>query len=334
MYIARISYGGAWRSWDLAPCLSPGTHTHAQAHDTRTHMTTPSMAFSMCVRNATVAFGFLWMLALMLTRLYALHEEYVKELGIRDDERWLVEKCKDPEFYANLRQHSDLCTKVSNNAHASIALRVMSRVLERSTHLCGDTSCGDVVASIAARFGWHAVALIAITMVLAPNLLMVMMRGVMRRRMLQRMEEDAMSVMMPCHAAGGPPSVHALHYSYGGGGAGMPAPLFRSYGGGAFNHGPYTQQQHGDKAFPMTSASACRRMDFFHRPIQYIGNGFVGSSMTIKDTDRGRGGEGQGDSDDEEEYKQRDEEQEDENYALGATRGSMMGFGGGVARLI
>ncbi len=34
------------------------------------------------------------------------------EVGKRNDERWLLLQCADPDFYSNLRQHSDLCTEV------------------------------------------------------------------------------------------------------------------------------------------------------------------------------------------------------------------------------
>jgi hypothetical protein len=36
----------------------------------------------------------------------------VFEVGKRNDERWLLLQCADPDFYSNLRQHSDLCTEV------------------------------------------------------------------------------------------------------------------------------------------------------------------------------------------------------------------------------
>jgi hypothetical protein len=77
-------------------------------------MTTPCMAFSICMRNAVLSFWTLWVFTFVVTRLYALHEAYVFEVGKRNDERWLLSQCADPEFYANLKQHSDLCTQVIN----------------------------------------------------------------------------------------------------------------------------------------------------------------------------------------------------------------------------
>ncbi len=70
------------------------------------------MALSMCLRNALVSFWLLWVVTFVVTRVYALHEAYVFEVGKRNDERWLLRQCQDAEFYSNLKQHSDLCTEV------------------------------------------------------------------------------------------------------------------------------------------------------------------------------------------------------------------------------
>lgn len=70
------------------------------------------MAFTPLLKNALAVFWLLWITALCITRMYALHEAYVEEAGRRNDERWLLNKCEEPEFYANLRQHSNLCTEV------------------------------------------------------------------------------------------------------------------------------------------------------------------------------------------------------------------------------
>jgi hypothetical protein len=70
------------------------------------------MAFSMCLRNAVICFWMLWSATFVVTRVYALHEAYVSEVGKRNDERWLLKQCGDPEFYSNLKQHSELCTEV------------------------------------------------------------------------------------------------------------------------------------------------------------------------------------------------------------------------------
>lgn len=76
-------------------------------------MSTPYMAFSVLVRNAVLFFVTVWLGTFAVTRAYALHEAYVSEIGKRNDERWLLQKCSEPDFYSNLRQHSNLCTEVN-----------------------------------------------------------------------------------------------------------------------------------------------------------------------------------------------------------------------------
>ena len=75
-------------------------------------MSTPYMALGSVLRQAVGMFWALWLVAFVVTRSYALHAAYQAEVGRRMDERWLLEQCRQPEFYANLRQHSDLCTEV------------------------------------------------------------------------------------------------------------------------------------------------------------------------------------------------------------------------------
>ncbi len=254
-------------------------------------MTTPSMAFSMLARNALGVFVTLWMATFLVTRTYILHEEYVSEMGARSDETWLVEKCKDTEFYANLRQHSDLCTRVQNNARASIVLRVLSRVMSRSTHLCGTLSCTELAYSAAERFGWHVLALVLGLVVLAPNFVVMFARGVMQRH-ASSMEEAMFSRNAGCLAMYGhgdyaedgqyttlPGSMRAMMMAQCG--RGTPVRQI-GYGNGACGTSSSTSggvtkglcTSGGDGAWwcaPVTSASTWRRSAFFRQPIQYGG---------------------------------------------------------------
>lgn len=77
-------------------------------------MSTPYMAFSALLKQALWVFWALWLAAFVVTRTYALHMAYQAEVGRRNDERWLLRQCEDSDFYANLRQHSNLCTEVGD----------------------------------------------------------------------------------------------------------------------------------------------------------------------------------------------------------------------------
>ena len=78
-------------------------------------MSTPYMALGSLLRQALGVFWVLWLATFVVTRSYALHEAYQAEVGQQSDERWLLQQCQLPEFYANLRQHSNLCTEVCSS---------------------------------------------------------------------------------------------------------------------------------------------------------------------------------------------------------------------------
>lgn len=48
-----------------------------------------------------------------LDRLCLFHQTYQAISARLSSERWLLEKCSDPNFFSNMHQHSDLCFQVS-----------------------------------------------------------------------------------------------------------------------------------------------------------------------------------------------------------------------------
>lgn len=60
----------------------------------------------------------------------ALYSRYETIQGRLEGERWLVQRCRDPDFFANMHQHTDLCISVENNARVGapmLALRDVTR---------------------------------------------------------------------------------------------------------------------------------------------------------------------------------------------------------------
>ena len=54
--------------------------------------------------------------AASLDCLGALYTAY-KRAGMRlDDEKWLLENCKDPTFFSKMRAHTTVCSEVETNA--------------------------------------------------------------------------------------------------------------------------------------------------------------------------------------------------------------------------
>lgn len=88
----------------------------------------------------------LWLAMFAFSRLFMLYNEYQSEIAMRADDQWLRAKCKDPEFFHNMKQHTDLCIKVEQNGRRSCLMVAMNNVIS-STYLCGYRSCADYASS-------------------------------------------------------------------------------------------------------------------------------------------------------------------------------------------
>jgi hypothetical protein len=71
---------------------------------------------------------------------------------------------------------------VENNARSSLFLRALSKVLEKSIHQCGSSSCADLLYSAAFRLGWQATLLLIVVLMLAPNLIFLVLRNIGHQR--------------------------------------------------------------------------------------------------------------------------------------------------------
>lgn len=70
------------------------------------------------------------LVVVMLHGCAALYSRYETLAGQLESERWLVTRCKDPDFFSNMHQHTDLCISVENNARVGalmLALRDITR---------------------------------------------------------------------------------------------------------------------------------------------------------------------------------------------------------------
>eukprot|EP00960_Hanusia_phi_P064639 765856-Hanusia_phi.AAC.1 len=88
----------------------------------------------------------LWLAMFAFSRVFMFYSEYQAEEARRADDEWLRVRCKDPEFFHNMKQHTDLCLKVEQNARRSSMLVALNNVFT-STYLCGYSSCADYLTS-------------------------------------------------------------------------------------------------------------------------------------------------------------------------------------------
>lgn len=77
----------------------------------------------------------------------ALYSRYETLAGQLESERWLVKRCKDPEFFANMHQHTDLCISVENNARVGAMMLALR-----------DVTRDFLEDQIASRLGWPEIS--------------------------------------------------------------------------------------------------------------------------------------------------------------------------------
>lgn len=107
------------------------------------------------------------------SRALIFHESYLHEYGKLEDERYLLERCKDAEFYSNIRQHTDICTQVYDNSRSSVLLKALN-TMAVNTHMCGISPCVDFVQGAIYRIGWQAMGLLALVVLICPNFALAM----------------------------------------------------------------------------------------------------------------------------------------------------------------
>jgi len=146
-------------------------------------MTTPAMVFSSLLKLMVISLGVFWSVSFIVARLFIFYEAYVNFQGVLKDEEWLRSQCDQPEFYSNMRQHSDLCNDVRRNAERSPVLIALNEVAG-TAHLCGRYSCVESLAFLSTSAGWPVLAAIVVTVVLAPTVLVRIVRSMVTGRRL------------------------------------------------------------------------------------------------------------------------------------------------------
>lgn len=148
------------------------------------------MAFASCARTVLFSFLAIWLFTLVVSRVWTFHNALQTEFTKRKNEEWLVKQCDDPEFYFNLKEHTDLCATVISNANSNVFLNALYSVAN-STHLCGSSSCTDMIQSTLQRLGWQVVGLIVLLALFSPNVLFLLYRSSASRQTRMR-EQDIM----------------------------------------------------------------------------------------------------------------------------------------------
>jgi len=138
------------------------------------------MMLASMIKLIIVCLTTFWIVSFSMGRFFVFYEAYTSALRLVRDEAWIRTQCADPQFYSNLKQHSDLCQSVQINFERSPLLVALNAVSE-TAHLCGRYSCTDNLAAIS-RGGWPLILSVGFFSLLAPTLLVQVMRLLMSSR--------------------------------------------------------------------------------------------------------------------------------------------------------
>lgn len=140
-------------------------------------MSSPAMIFASMLKLMIICLTTFWIVSFSVGRFFVFYEAYTSALRLIRDEAWIRSQCSDPQFYSNLKQHSDLCQSVQINFERSPVLVALNAVSE-TAYLCGRYSCVDNLAAIS-RGGWPVILSVGVISLLAPTLLVQIMRVLM-----------------------------------------------------------------------------------------------------------------------------------------------------------
>lgn len=140
-------------------------------------MSTPAMMLASMLKLMIICMTTFWIVSFSVGRFFVFYEAYTSALRVVRDEAWIRAQCADPQFYSNLKQHSDLCQSVQINFERSPLLVALNAVSE-TAHLCGRYSCTENLMAIS-RGGWPVILSVGVFSLLAPTLLVQVMRLLM-----------------------------------------------------------------------------------------------------------------------------------------------------------
>ena len=138
-------------------------------------MSTPAMLFGSVAQFMIVTLTAFWTASFLVLRVAVFVDAWQQAVRVQQDEAWLRLQCDDPDFYSNMRQHTDLCMQVRKNAEQIPFLQALSAVAN-TAHLCGRYSCADAVLYMSNRGGLPVLVAGLAALLMAPGALWALWR--------------------------------------------------------------------------------------------------------------------------------------------------------------
>ena len=178
------------------------------------NMTTPGMVFMSWLKTVCIVSLCLWMSTITVTRVHIGYTAYRAAEAMHEKEKYLLEKCNEPEFFYNMQYHTDLCAEVQENARSSPVLKAIN-TMAINTYMCGTHPCSEVIRAIASAIGWQILTALTVAAFVLINMAFFTMRNVSAWRMHTR--ENALRDRHGRHGlAYYPEYVHDLQVPAGG----------------------------------------------------------------------------------------------------------------------
>ena len=127
------------------------------------------MVAASMMKLMVVCIGVFWVVSFSVGRIFIFYESYTSFLAVLKDEEWLRVQCASPDFYSNMRQHTELCNTVMLNAARSPLLIALNDVAG-TAHLCGRNSCTDTLMALS-NAGWPVIVIVAVIILITPTIL-------------------------------------------------------------------------------------------------------------------------------------------------------------------
>lgn len=175
------------------------------------------MKTSSWIRTALCAWVAMVLATVIITRLHIAVTAYNRAVDTRQKERYLLQKCSDPDFVYNLHHHAELCERLQANAQTSPVL-VALNTAAINTHVCGTHPCSEVLHSLLRAIGWEFVAVGVVALFLGINMLFFTLQNFSTWRMSAR--EHALRTRRGVHGPAYYPPDHIQIEELGTGGNG------------------------------------------------------------------------------------------------------------------
>ncbi len=92
--------------------------------------------------GATCLLAFIVTLSFLATRTHMFHASLTRRQQAAINNAWLLEQCKGPEFYSNMKHHSSLCDDLVLEQNDALWLHALRDVIDE-THPCGELPCAQ-----------------------------------------------------------------------------------------------------------------------------------------------------------------------------------------------